>query len=39
MNPWRVIGWILLVVLVIALLLVIAGLIEPGLFGFEPRFG
>lgn len=36
-NPWTAIGWILLVLLVVALLAVIAGLIQPALFGFEPR--
>lgn len=37
MNPWRIIGWILLTLLVLGIAAAIAGLIWPTLFGFEPR--
>lgn len=37
MNPWRIIGWIVLALLVLAIVAAIAGLISPSLFGFEAR--
>lgn len=37
MNPWKIIGWIVLVLLIVAILAVVAGLLQPTLFGFAPR--
>lgn len=37
MNPWRITGWIVLVLVVLVVIAVVAGLIQPTLFGFEPR--